>query len=459
MKHFWRKPGKTLIYLLSLFLTVGLLGTRVYALDNGETQPTGGNDTQVETDPQETEEETTVGETNALSAVKITPLLQTDAPEDLTDYLDDADHEGDLVVDFYKVASFYDNKFSVEGDDFDLSKYDLNKDFLLKITEGEGGKETDNFEDMIKKWDELAQVLTGQVKTSYESTSAEPIMYNTRKELGETAGESGDLGPGLYLILAHGEGLDGKDQFEEVEVEQTDPKDPKTLLTTIMLTELNTYHFRPVLIVAPSKSDDANQTASTEAPPHMATSDEGKWIYDVNVYLKPQQEPRVGNLRIFKKVETFENRGTKLTPMTAVFKITGWKEHTESEDGKMAPVGDPFYHNVASITVPYAESVLIEGIPAGTYIEVEEIYYGSGYKFLEKNPASVIIKAEPKPEPEPTEEGEEPEAVSFTFKNTYDEELKKGYGVQNSFNNEDGEWKWTNDLPGKTPEPKVEEAR
>ena len=57
------------------------------------------------------------------------------------------------------------------------------------------------------------------------------------------------------------------------------------------------------------------------------------------------------------------------------------------------------------------------------------------------------------------EEGGEPEAVSFTFKNTYDEELKKGYGVQNSFNNEEGEWKWTNDIAGKTPEPKVEDEK
>ena len=453
MNYFWRKPGKTLISLIALFMTVGLLGTRVYALDNGDTQPTDGNDTPVETDPQGNEDGGQE-ETEAISAASITPLLQTDAPEDLTDYLESEGHEGDLVADMYEVASFYKNKFTDKKYfDLDGAGIDLNKDFLLKITEGEGGEETDNFAEMIKKWDELAQTLAGQVKDgTYEGNPTQKAV-----PLGE---KRHSLEPGLYLILARGKDLEGTDQFEEVEVEPEDPEaEPETLLTTIMLTDLYTYHFRPVLIVVPSKSADANQKTSDEEPPHMATSDEDKWVYDVNVYLKPQQEPRVGNLRIFKKVETFENRGTKLTPMTAVFKITGWKEHTESEDGKMSPVGEPFYHNVASITVPTAESVLIEGIPAGTYIEVEEIYNGAGYKFLEKNPTSVIIKAEPKPEPEPTEEGGEPEAVSFTFKNTYDEELKKGYGVQNSFNNEEGEWKWTNDIAGKTPEPKVEDEK
>ena len=444
MNYFWRKPGKTLISLIALFMTVGLLGTRVYALDNGETQPNGNDDTPVETDPQGNEDGEQ-GETGAISSVTITPLLQEDAPEDLSDYLDIAEHKGDLVVDIYKVASFYNNKFTVEKNAFDLSEYDLNNDFLLKITEDEGGAETDNFAAMIKKWDELAQDLTGQVKTGYNSDPAKPIMYNKRGELEETAGESGDLGPGLYLILAHGKDLERKDQFEDVKVKPADPSGKEeTVVTTIMNTDLFTYNFRPVLIVAPSKSADANQRRSDKEPPHIATSDEGKWIKDVNVYLKPSQKERLGNLRIYKTVDPLEQRGTQITPMTAVFRITGWKY-----DAKTGEKGDEIYHNVASITVPSNDSVLLEGIPAGTYVEVEEIYNGSGYKFLEQNPMSVIIKAEPKPEPEPTEGGEEPQEVSFKFKNAYDDELKKGYGVMNNFTKTgENSWHVENDLGG-----------
>lgn len=426
MKHFWRKPGKTLIYILSLFLTVGLLGTRVYALDNGETQPTDGNDTPVETDPQETEEETTEGETNALSAVSITSLLQTDAPKDLTDYLNVADHKGDLVVDMYEVASFFDNKFNVKKDSetgeavFDLKGYDLNKDFLLEITEGEGGTETDNFAAMIKKWDKLAQALAGQVKTR---DAGDPNQGNV--PLGESRQS---LEPGLYLILAHGKGLEGPAQFEEIDVEQTDPTDPKKILTTIMETDSFTYNFRPVLIVAPSKSADANQKTSATPAPHIATSDAGKWVYDVNVYLKPSQKPLYGNLKIVKTVTTQENR-IKITPMTAVFKITG-----KDADNKT------IYSNVASITVPSEEFVILEHIPVGTVITVEEVYTGAGYKKESgPSPATVTIAKPTSPTANPATDKN---TVTVSFVDTYHDELKKGYGIMNIFTKTDGEQAW-----------------
>ena len=412
MNHFWRKPGKTLIYLLSLFMTIGLLCIPVYAEPGNNPVPAEGG-----------EEE----QTEAISAASITAFLQTDAPEDLTDYLSIAEHKDDLVVDMYEVASFNENSFKTKEGKFTIpSGYDLNSEFTVTPTR-------DNSAELIAKWDELAQKLTGQVKNG---------TINPDVSQAKIGDKITSLEPGLYLILAYGKDLTGSDRFEEVQTQPTDPDEtPETLITTVMNTYLYTYNFRPVLIVVPSKSADANQITKDEDK-SIATSDEGKWIYDVNVYLKPSQKERLGNLRIIKRVETLEQRGTEITPMTAVFRITGWAEHTTDEEGNMSPKGDPFYHNVASITVPLNESVLIQGIPVGTYIEVEEIYTGSGYKFLEQNPASVII------ETIPSDEGGEPSAVTFTFKNTYDDELKKGYGVQNSFNKEDGEWKWTNDLHG-----------
>ncbi len=447
MKHFWRKPGKTLIYLLSLFLAVGLLGTRVYALDNGETQPTDGNDTPVETDPQENED-SVQEETKALSAVSITPLLQTDAPKDLTDYLNVADHKEDLVVDMYEVASFFDNSFSVKKDSatgkavFDLTGYDLNKGFLLEITEGEGGTETDNFAAMIKKWDKLAQTLAGQVKTG---DAGKPKQRDV--PLGEIRQS---LEPGLYLILAHGKGLEGPAQFEEIDVEQTDPTDPKKILTTIMETDSFTYNFRPVLIVAPTKSADkpadANQKESKEEPPHIATSDAGKWVYDVNVYLKPSQKPLEGNLKIIKTIPAIDDRldDGKVTPVTVVFTIKGWKTKTNDAGEQVKDEAHPVYMNVASITLPNKDNfVILEHIPVGTWIEVTEEYTGSGYAKDKNNPGPnpehVIIKASTDDDPKKDEN-----IVSVTFSNEYHDELKKGYGVMNTYTKADStETPWT----------------
>lgn len=158
--------------------------------------------------------------------------------------------------------------------------------------------------------------------------------------------------------------------------------------------------------------------------------------FDVTVFLKPSSETRFGKLTINKQVQILEDRlnDKKITPMTAAFRITGWKDDTKAEK---------IYSNVASITVPDGNPVTIDRLPVGAYVEVEEIYTGAGYKLVDRTPESVII---------PSPEDEEAAEVSFTFTNTYRDELKKGYGVMNSFtkiaDSGDKTWEWKNDLSG-----------
>ena len=446
MKYFWRKPAKTLIYLLTLFMMVGFFSVPVHATGE-ETQGTEGENTATETVPENTEGEKEgakdgeQGQTGTGSLASITPYLQENTYDDLAEYIEK--HEDSLVVDMYEVASFDEIKFTVSKDGsgkevFDLTGYDLNKDFLLKIKE-EGGQETDNFSEMIAKWDKLAQNLAGQVKTSCESETGTAITPTASKKLTEKAEH---LEPGLYLILAHGKDLTGKNQFETVEVEPSGSSTtPTTILTTVMNTEMHTYNFRPVLIVVPSKSADANQKKSTDPEMHIATSDAGKWVYNVNVYLKPSEKPLYGNLKIIKEVQVLEDRinDGKVTPMTAVFKITGYDK-----------AGKKVYKNVASIIVPQEKQyVILEHIPVGTRIEVEESYSGSGYKKVsgptcEDDP--IIIKKPTSPDADPAIDSQ---TVTVTFVDTYDDELKKGYGIMNNFTKTgENTWHVKNDIGG-----------
>lgn len=410
MIHFWRKPGKTLICILTLFMTVALLGIRVYALDDG-TQGTGN------------ENNPAPGQTEPVSDASITPLLQDGVYEDLKQYLEVEENKGNLVVDLYEVASFSNYKFT-DTKKFDLTGHDLNKDFVLHITEGEGGTTTDDASDLIAKWDALAQVLAGQVRDKDITPNVSTILKQ----------KSDGLEPGLYLILARDKDLTGKDQFEEIDVETGEATSEK-LLTTVMNTEANKYNFRPVLVVVPSKSQDANQKDPSAPEMHIATSDEGKWIYDVNVYLKPTQAPLYGSLVINKKIVTLNNRPIDekwITPVTVVFRINGWKDERKT--------GEPFYSNYASITIPNGTPVTVEHIPVGTYVEVEEEYTGAGYTRVLDGEGPILTAVIPAPD-------EGTPQVTFTFKDTYNDELKKGYGIMNTFTKTDADnWSWKNDV-------------
>ena len=392
MKHFWRKPGKTLIYVLSLFMVTGLLGIPVYAQGTEGENNTEGENTQ-----------DTNTEAGDPANGHITVNLPKDAPEDLVG-------NENLITDFYLVAtsvkeSQYDSYTYTPEESFKNSKYD--------VSTYEGLSQMDQ-----EKWEDYAQEAAKIVRNNTVTAVKEGAVIGVK--------EPQDLTPGIYLVLAHDKNAATKaEYFDETTVDDgsdTDTTAPKKMVVTTFNTEANKYYFRPILISIPYKE--------TETEP--ATTDAGEWIYDVEVFLKPSFESRYGKLTINKQVQVLEDRlnDKKITPMTAVFRITGWSDKTKT---------NKVYSNVASITVPDGEPVTLDRLPVGAYVEVEEIYTGAGYKLVDSSPASVII-----PSPDDKEAAE----VSFTFTNTYNDELKKGYGVMNSFTKAEDSWTWKNDLNG-----------
>ena len=392
MKHFWRKPEKTLIYVLSLFMVTGLLGIPVYAQGTEGENNTEGENTQ-----------DTNTEAGDPANGHITVNLPKDAPEDLVG-------NENLITDFYLVAtsvkeSQYDSYTYTPEESFKNSKYD--------VSTYEGLSQMDQ-----EKWEDYAQEAAKIVRNNTVTAVKEGAVIGVK--------EPQDLTPGIYLVLAHDKNAATKaEYFDETTVDDgsdTDTTAPKKMVVTTFNTEANKYYFRPILISIPYKE--------TETEP--ATTDAGEWIYDVEVFLKPSFESRYGKLTINKQVQVLEDRlnDKKITPMTAVFRITGWSDKTKT---------NKVYSNVASITVPDGKPVTLDRLPVGAYVEVEEIYTGAGYKLVDSSPASVII-----PSPDDKEAAE----VSFTFTNTYNDELKKGYGVMNSFTKAEDSWTWKNDLNG-----------
>ena len=384
MIHFWNKPARTLIPLLALFMTAGLLGSPVYA-----------EGTEVENNPSGSQPVTT--ETDTVDALPanghITPKLPLEPPADLEK------NKGDLTVDVYKISeAVKDPNYSIytypAAEGYAVAGYDLGQ---YRGTE----PKTEYLNTMDRdKWEAFTQEIAKIVR---DSTSAEATYSGDVDAVIPTSGTG--LKPGLYLVLAHGKDAEKSEYFEEMDVEDASETEPAKILTTTFTTPGNKYYFRPVVVAVPSTNTDTSQKMST---------DSGDWVFDLDVYLKPEVESLFGKLTINKEVTLLEDRlnDKKITPMTAAFRITGWSDETKT---------NKVYSNVAS------------------YVEVEEIYTGAGYKLVDSSPASVII-----PSPDDKEAAE----VSFTFTNTYNDELKKGYGVMNSFTKTEDSWTWKNDLNG-----------
>jgi len=405
MIHFWRKPGKTLIYTLTLFMTASLLYGPVYAENEG-------NNTTSEHEPAgETPQDTNNGSELPANGHITVKLPETEPPADLVG-------NPDLITDFYLVAKSvkdpqYDTytyqaepSFSISG--YDLSRYsgtEPNTEYLSTMDQ--------------EKWEAYAQEAATIVRNSDVSAAVSDAAIGVNQPQ-----TSPGLIPGIYLVLAHKKNASKADYFDEKTVDDGENTEsvtaPVKKVVTTFYTETNKYCFSPILISIPYKD--------VETTP--ATTDDGAWIFDVTVFLKPSSETRFGKLTINKQVQILEDRlnDQKITPMTAVFRITGWSDNTKTEK---------VYSNVASITVPDGEPVTLDRLPIGAYVEVEEIYTGAGYRLVNGSPESVIIAS-------PDQEAQ----VEFTFTNTYTNELKKGYGVMNSFTKAENTWTWKNDLNG-----------
>ena len=140
-------------------------------------------------------------------------------------------------------------------------------------------------------------------------------------------------------------------------------------------------------------------------------------VEPVAIPCKYHRTEKVGKISIEKELTSY--RASK--PVTFVFKISKIEGETTKE------------LDVVSITFdrPGQRSLLVENIPIGVDIKVEEIYSGAGYTISDESNITQTKKIET-----------EDKTISFSFENKFDEDKKKGYGISNTFERVSTGWNY-----------------
>lgn len=178
------------------------------------------------------------------------------------------------------------------------------------------------------------------------------------------------------------------------------------------------YTFSPSLTALPTKEAKNGVI--------MTSFDYGRWLTEVTINLKPAYMPIYGALEITKTI-------TEADPQEAMFTFHITGKTPQGED----------YDTYAGITIPAGEetgSTIVDHIPAGTAVTIEEVYAAGRYdrvKNLTWDDNTNVIVAD-------NDDGTH-NLIHFSCNNTRNGDSYGGHGVQNNFryNNVGGDWTWT----------------
>lgn len=216
------------------------------------------------------------------------------------------------------------------------------------------------------------------------------------------AGESGDgLQAGLYLLITRPAESGGY-------LKAFKDENGNEYLASELHAKEYAITVAPEIIALPTKEADEDG--------NINTANAGGWVYDVEVFLKPEFEKRLGSIEIVKDLLTYETSHNAFF----VFQVEGMLD------------GENVYSNLVSMRFEgYGEQrKLIENIPVGAEVTVTEIYSTPGYSIVGADSGTITVSAD--------------EVLSVRFENDWDETRDKGDGVMNNFNYdiERGEWSW-----------------
>lgn len=310
-----------------------------------------------------------------------------------------------VVIDLYKVAD------AVKAEGTDSYRYRL-----LDPYEGlEVAEEMDNGD-----WRNLAQEAArialagkgGPDEGAGQEAALSPVVT------GAPAGESivredsgAELYGGLYLIVARGEGI------RDYVVPVTDEEGTEGI-GTVAWSEEHVYTFSPELVSLPGL--DLGEGEGGQEGTYG-------WIYDPEVYLKPQRTVRYGSVEIVKVLSSYETAVSESPDGTTeeIRESAVFVFQVEAElNGRIV------YSDVASLSFrePGRKSLLLEKLPVGSVVRVTEVYGGAGYRLDSDAPEPVTVKAG--------------ETVSVEFVNVYDGRHIGGHGITNRFRYDGGGEKW-----------------
>lgn len=401
---------------------------------------------------------------------------------------DDLEINAQVVIDVYKVA----DAIRVPG--YDAYSYEFKgayKELSLPQNKDSEGIKHPTAEDWRSLSQEAAEIaLTGNgdtrlvISTVDASKDRRPMWLPSDPDTGETAA-------GLYLLIARSRDMSEIADYKIHMGSETGD------IATIASSEQYTYIFSPELISIPMRGQ--GETLDVKGPSPEAengplpggmsgdytytTSDDGEWIYNLNVYLKPVRVPRYGSLEIEKKLNVYESEEEVATPSTPptigqeeqttfIFEAS-WEEKDENGNSKTNTRVDSVTFPIikADGTKAYDWYLYMDRIPVGTDIKVTEVYSGASYDNADKDGITRMIQVKAEkikdgiallnkdntiktiinssqlaPEVDGNGKRTVPVEASVAFTNTYNWDQKKGYGIKNQFTyDENGKWLWTSD--------------
>lgn len=322
--------------------------------------------------------------TGSVRAVDVTATC-TLTMADGGNFEDDDMIGANVVIDLYKVAS-------AEADPaYDTYGYQVEEGFAALKDQLENHRtEIDS-----DGWAELSDLAAVEAMNGQSAVATAPV--------GEAIN---DLACGLYLVIAHGDGMEAQEYVSENE---------EGKFVSIARSAKYEYSFFPYLVSLPS-------TADVLSGQEVLTSD-GTWRYAVTGTLKPTREVRFGPLEIVKNLTDFESG----TPATFVFQVEATMD------------GETVYSNVVSIRFSDAgtERVRLEDvIPAGSHVTVTEVYSGAVYSVEGADVQTTEVEAGT--------------LATVTFTNRYNGSGNHGGAIINHFeyipggeNGDEGDWEWT----------------
>lgn len=310
--------------------------------------------------------------------------------QDKNEFSDDIGN-AHIVIDLYKVA---DAKKVSGYDTYDFSVKELYKG-LFEKDDADIKKMTN--EQWRKAGQEAAAIALG---TAPEAQAQTPDVKGAGIDT-----KMSDLGAGLYLVIARGSTISSNEYIKTSEDGR---------IYTIANSDLYEYRFEPELVALPSK--DVNEAGQ------INTANTGEWIYDAVIYLKAAREPVKSSIRIVKKLDKYETKD----PATFVF-------HVFDTDTKGKVYDDYFPIVFDEPSEKAGKEILIEDLPAGLKLTVEETYSGGNYAVTTDKSRQVTVEAA--------------QVVRAEFKNTYDDTYKGGGSIANKFSNDTKNgWEWVQGL-------------
>lgn len=387
---------------------------------------------------------------------------------------EDLETNAHVVVDVYKVAD------AVKVPGYDTYSYE----FKGVYADLELSKEP-KAEDWKKMAQEAAKIALEESAKGKEAGLIGHVDATAERKPQVLSSFEDETATGLYLLIAR-----SRDMSEIADYKiNIGSKDGD--IASIAVSDNYTYIFSPELISMPMRGQNnkaevmgpSSEEENGPLPSGMTgdytymTSDEGEWVYNLDVYLKPVRVRRYGSLEIRKKLNVYESEDEVLEPtvggtgqdeqVTFVFRASWEDPDTKEKTSKVDSLTFPIINKDGSKS--YDWQLYMDRIPVGTEVSVEEIYSGASYDNItsppqtqkvtitaekiqngiallnNNNTVKTIISSSEEGETQPEGPREEVEA-SVAFTNTYNWEQKKGYGIKNIFTyDENGKWVWTSD--------------